>query len=1053
MDPKGPSNLKITKKPTKYSKRKAALNQKDDINEDIKYVKPQFDVEWEEANRYPYFDKLGQAGWEELAGKGKILKVNTNSVKKIGNTGADGSESLDDLEPDKVARLKKAMDSGTVEMPIVVKQPDGSFDLVAGNTRLIGLISTQGEAKVWLVDASQLKESILDINEASEPEIYLDMDGVLVDFFNEWAKLVGVRNWRDIKNVEKSFELIKQQKNWWENLPTLSSAKSILAKIKEVRGQYKILSSPLAQDPDSVPGKKKWIKKNLSSFSPAGIILTHNKSKYAKKEDGTPNVLIDDFGKNIKGWESAGGIGIKHENNAPALTIKKLENVFKNKVNEETLPTNIVDSNIRKLGDIFDDAGFEVRIVGGAVRDIALGKEPKDIDFATDATPDEMIEMLDKAGVKHIPTGIEHGTITAVLNGEPFEITTLRADTETDGRKAKVDFIRNWKEDALRRDLTYNAMSMDIDGNLYDYFNGMDDLQNKVSKFVGDPAERIQEDYLRILRYFRFQSRLDRPQWDKETLKAIKTYSKGLAGISVERVWQEISKLLVGSSAYESLRYMETTGINKILGLNNSVEKLKGTNYDNPIMALSTIVDDIQIAKQWKLSNAETAELDFYTSYKDTKFDSKKVRDMIVDGANKEYLKNVLVMQNENALAKEADTFTSPEFPVTGKDLLDKGLKSGPDLGKALANLKARWMDSNYELTKDQLLSNINEDFIDSIKRFIDVKTHPKNYSKAADVLHKLLQRKKRESKGKLRHSPEYYAQQIARTVNGIDGRALYRNYLKTYGDQVVEGIMLKLERDYDADMLILHVKDTKTDKRTEVRGKLGYEVGGYDKDDKLHQLLDKIGKTANISDMMNGDIVHINPNHPKGPEAIKTATKIANEYIVHEGRDADLYHATYKPFLDSIMKNGLGGSGAQTQWEDSKPGYVYLAKDPEVAISHAEANDEVPDDYIDNIVVLSIDASQLDQDSLEDDTNVMDDDSTLAYKGIIPASAFTINENFADGKKKGKSRPGRVKRAGASCKGSVTDLRRKAKNSSGEKAKMYHWCANMKSGRKKKKK
>ena len=1060
-----------------------------------------------------------------------------------------------------------------------------------------------------------------DINEASEPEIYLDMDGVLVDFFNEWAKLVGVKNWRDIKNVEKSFDLIKQQKNWWANLPTLPSAKAILGKIKEVKGQYKILSSPLAQDPDSVPGKKEWIKKNLSGFSPADVILTHNKSKYAKKADGTPNILIDDFGKNIKGWESAGGIGIKHENNAPNLTLKKLESVFKKKVNEETLPTNIVDSNIRKLGDIFDDAGFEVRIVGGAVRDIALGKEPKDIDFATDATPDEMIAMLDKAGVKHIPTGIEHGTITAVLNGEPFEITTLRADTETDGRKAKVDFIRNWKEDALRRDLTYNAMSMDIDGNLYDYFDGMDDLQNKVSKFVGDPAERIKEDYLRILRYFRFQSRLDSPKWDKETLKAIKINSKGLAGISVERIWQEISKLLVGSSAYETLRYMETTGINKIIGLNNSVEKLKGTNYDNPIMALSTIVNDIQIAKQWKLSNAETAELDFYTSYKDTKFDSKKVRDMIVDGANKEYLKNVLVMQNENSLAKEVDTFTAPEFPVTGKDLLDKGLKSGPDLGKALANLKARWMDSNYELTKDQLLSNINEDFIDSIKRFIDVKTHPKNYSKAADVLHKLLQRKKRESKGKLRHSPEYYAQQIARTVNGIDGRALYRNYLKTYGDQVVEGIMLKLERDYDADMLILHVKDTKTDKRTEVRGKLGYEVGGYDKDDKLHKLLDKIGKTANISDMMNGDIVHINPNHPKGPEAIKTATKIANEdkdfnelnyvlkkevpkdkavmltrlgkfhdgadeledyvperkgkqyalhpnnwkgtyysltnkdtkkinfykpkivtpakgsmvadmaiankfyrtkdeaekkaiaqeyknsmvpygsdiskikfpeilmpgianeYIVHEGRDADLYHVTDDTGIMGILSSGsikpkniytdreageeaeIGPRISLTRDFDFDLGEFKLIIDQrKLSQTHKitpftpeEMRDEVENEA-EEYVQKPIPIDYIKAIHLEFDDDATDELKQLAKRAGIPLVTGDkrnpeIIENFADGKKKGKSRPGRVKRAGASCKGSVTDLRRKAKNSSGERAKMYHWCANMKSGRKKKKK
>ena len=122
------------------------------------------------------------------------------------------------------------------------------------------------------------------------------------------------------------------------------------------------------------------------------------------------------------------------------------------------------------------------------------------------------------------------------------------------------------------------------------------------------------------------------------------------------------------------------------------------------------------------------------------------------------------------------------------------------------------------------------------------------------------------------------------------------------------------------------------------------------------------------------------------GVIAINTSMKI-NDIIIEEIEP--LYHATYKPFLDSITKNGLGGSGAQTQWEDSKPGYVYLAKDPEVAISHAEANELVPDEYIDNIVVLSIDASQLDPNNLEDDPNVQDDDSTLAYKGIIPSTAF----------------------------------------------------------------
>ena len=164
---------------------------------------------------------------------------------------------------------------------------------------------------------------------------------------------------------------------------------------------------------------------------------------------------------------------------------------------------------------------------------------------------------------------------------------------------------------------------------------------------------------------------------------------------------------------------------------------------------------------------------------------------------------------------------------------------------------------------------------------------------------------------------------------------------------------------------------------------------------------------------------------------------------------DGTLYHATYKPLLKSIQANGLGGGGAQTKWTDSKPGVVYLAKDPDVAVSYAETSDEVPEEWLDQIVVLAISTDSLDTSKLKDDENVLDDDSTLEYHGVI--KKFKLGENFADGKKKGKSRPGRVKRSGASCKGSVTSLRKKAKTASGEKAKMYHWCANMKSGRKKK--
>ena len=170
--------------------------------------------------------------------------------------------------------------------------------------------------------------------------------------------------------------------------------------------------------------------------------------------------------------------------------------------------------------------------------------------------------------------------------------------------------------------------------------------------------------------------------------------------------------------------------------------------------------------------------------------------------------------------------------------------------------------------------------------------------------------------------------------------------------------------------------------------------------------------------------------------------------YMKENFADGTLYHATYKPLLKSIQANGLGGGGAQAKWTDSKPGVVYLAKDPDVAVSYAETSDEVPEEWLDQIVVLAISTDSLDTSKLKDDENVLDDNSTLEYHGVI--KKFKLGENFADGKVKGKSRPGRVKKAGASCKGSVSSLRAKAKKYSGERGKMYHWCANMKGGKKK---
>ena len=369
-------------------------------------------------------------------------------------------------------------------------------------------------------------------------------------------------------------------------------------------------------------------------------------------------------------------------------------------LHEELLDVkSVITSSIKKLDKVFKSNNYELRIVGGAVRDIALGKTPKDIDLATDATPDEMIAILDKAGIKHKPTGLEHGTLTAILDSEPFEITTLRADTETDGRHAEVEFVTNWEEDAKRRDLTYNAMSMDMEGNVFDYFNGMDDLQDKVSKFVSDAEQRITEDYLRILRYFRFQGRLSTPTWDEDTLKAISSNTSGLQKISAERIWQEMSKVLAGNNVANILDHMTKTGVSKVIGLStNDLSKVKDNG--NSIVALAQMGNTVDIAKRWRLSNNESALLDFLVKNKNNSLDQKKVEDMIADGINKDLISALATLQSKDVNI-DAEV---PNFPVTGADLIATGMKPGPEIGAKLGQLKQEWKQSNFKATKDELL-------------------------------------------------------------------------------------------------------------------------------------------------------------------------------------------------------------------------------------------------------------------------------------------------------------------------------------------------------------
>jgi len=364
--------------------------------------------------------------------------------------------------------------------------------------------------------------------------------------------------------------------------------------------------------------------------------------------------------------------------------------------------SKIITPELRTLDRVFRKYKHEIRIVGGAVRDIALKKTPEDIDLGTTATPDDMIKMFDKENIRYEPTGLQHGTLTAIINKEPFEITTLRSDDETDGRRAKVSFVKDWEIDAERRDLTYNAMSLDFQGNLYDYFGGLDDLQDKVSKFVGDPNERIKEDYLRILRYFRFQSKLVNPSWLPETITAIKNNKDGLKSISVERIWKEVKKILMSVGRKETLEKMQNTGVAGVIGLDlSNAKNFKGRTA---ISVLARVGNNIGLADTWKLSNYDSMLLKFYSTYNKKQTTEQEAKEMIVDGAKPENVAELLHLQGQDDLANKIEKWQVPEYPITGKDLIDAGMQPGIEMGNKLRDLKQKWKESGYTLDKQSLL-------------------------------------------------------------------------------------------------------------------------------------------------------------------------------------------------------------------------------------------------------------------------------------------------------------------------------------------------------------
>ena len=401
----------------------------------------------------------------------------------------------------------------------------------------------------------------------------------------------------------------------------------------------------------------------------------------------------------------------------------------------------LADPALQKLLALLNEGGEEARIAGGAVRNTLLGEPAGDIDIATTTLPDETIARATRAGFKAVPTGYEHGTVTVIAGGVPHEVTTLRADVETFGRKARVRFGRDWRQDAERRDFTMNALYADADGRVVDLVGGLADLESRTIRFIGDAEARIREDYLRILRFFRFFARYGSGPPDAEGLKACAKLKEGIDGLSAERVWAELKKLLSAPDPSRALLWMrqsgvltrilpesEKWGIDFIHGL-VTAERDLGWPPD-PALRLASIIppDPVRVtamAQRLRLSNADRDRLVAWAAAPGMKPDmSESQLAKLAYRTGREGLSDRLTLALASAraraveddgalreaggwyrLKKFLDGWDMPKFPVAGADLIALGVPAGPKMGNLLRDLEERWVDAGFTPDRDGLLA------------------------------------------------------------------------------------------------------------------------------------------------------------------------------------------------------------------------------------------------------------------------------------------------------------------------------------------------------------
>jgi poly(A) polymerase len=395
---------------------------------------------------------------------------------------------------------------------------------------------------------------------------------------------------------------------------------------------------------------------------------------------------------------------------------------------------------VAELLAVLDSAGEETRVVGGAVRNALLGEPIGDIDLATTAVPDKVIRTVQAAGFKAVPTGIAHGTVTVVIASQPFEVTTLRTDVETFGRHATVQFGRDWQADAARRDFTMNALSAGRDGVIYDYVDGLTDLRARHVRFIGEADRRIAEDYLRILRFFRFHAAYGEGDPDAAGLAACTRGLVGLAGLSRERVRMELIKLLVARGAAQALTAMLDAGLLvAVLGGVPLIPIFAAMSEQEHVLslppdsvrrlgALALLVgeDAERLWQRLRLANAEHERL---ASMADGWWrvapaaDEQPARALLYALGPQRFLDRVMKAWAHasagaddaawQALATLPQRWTAPVFPLRAADFIARGVARGPQLGAAMRAAEEAWVAAGFPL-EPQVIGRIADAAVQS---------------------------------------------------------------------------------------------------------------------------------------------------------------------------------------------------------------------------------------------------------------------------------------------------------------------------------------------------